>query len=453
MIVKGRESKADDRMSAVNVDTVNERLNGLVALLQAVGVDSSALNQGDVDRVSKLSKGEIGGMPDARQLDDKQIEAIIKKLQQAQEEAPQIIAALEAHSSARSLGGDKGSAKPSRKPQQEQQQQHVEEEEDDDDDDDDEYDEDGNYPMVGHGCSDDYSVMSDLTTPTVVNDSHVADEEHYRHDPLPPMIIGGGGAPAMVISAPKRKNLVSQVRPGQIGGAPPRRGVGVPPPRSGAKPGALASRRKNYQSTMAKLQDNPTGFAGPTPTPPMKRQPSSRRSSTGPGGPQAGAAPKKRVPKPRGNGTDNFSDLAGSSGADWDALDQNGWDTGFEKKPKSQPPKSPKKPTMIDDDGFLVGGSFEPFGTGASDPFKSSAGDLEHNSRPARDGFSAKASTGATPGAAPIRKTRPKRPEQRSAPSGQPGEAAPVRRVRPAGTGPAPANGRPVRRSRRASLM
>jgi hypothetical protein len=41
-----------------------------------------------------------------------------------------------------------------------------EEEDDDDDDDSEEYDEDGNYGMVGPGCSDDCSVMSDLTTDT-----------------------------------------------------------------------------------------------------------------------------------------------------------------------------------------------------------------------------------------------------------------------------------------------
>ena len=77
---------------SVDVDAVNERLNGLVTLLQAVGMDT-----GDVTGISKGLGGGSGGIPDARQLNDEQIEAIIKKLQQAQAQAPQIIAALEAH--------------------------------------------------------------------------------------------------------------------------------------------------------------------------------------------------------------------------------------------------------------------------------------------------------------------------------------------------------------------
>ena len=60
---------------SVDVDAVNERLNGLVTLLQAVGVDS-----GDVAGVGGASGGsKSGGIPDARQLDDSQIEAIIRK--------------------------------------------------------------------------------------------------------------------------------------------------------------------------------------------------------------------------------------------------------------------------------------------------------------------------------------------------------------------------------------
>ena len=88
---------------SVDVNAVNERLNGLVTLLKAVGVDD--LNTGDVARVSNCLKSNEGGvgLPDARQLNDEQIEAIIKKLQVAQQEAPQIIAALEAHAEARSL--------------------------------------------------------------------------------------------------------------------------------------------------------------------------------------------------------------------------------------------------------------------------------------------------------------------------------------------------------------
>jgi hypothetical protein len=57
-----------------------------------VGVDSLA---GGVTAGGKSASPKVGnGIPDARQLDDDQIEAIIKKLQMAQTEAPQIIAAL-----------------------------------------------------------------------------------------------------------------------------------------------------------------------------------------------------------------------------------------------------------------------------------------------------------------------------------------------------------------------
>jgi hypothetical protein len=122
---------------------VNAKLNSIVTLLKAVGVD-----------------GGMGG----KTLDDDQIQAIIRKLQNAQAEAPQIIAALEAHAN--------------RQPEPPQPQYEEEDDEEEDDD-------DANYPMVGPGCSDDVSIMSDLTTPTVVSSLNVPDEEHYK-DTLPP---------------------------------------------------------------------------------------------------------------------------------------------------------------------------------------------------------------------------------------------------------------------------
>jgi hypothetical protein len=546
---------------SVDVDAVNERLNGLVTLLQAVGVDS--LDKSDLDRVSKgigkNSGGGLGGaIPDARQLNDEQIEAIIRKLQQAQEEAPQIIAALQSHSESRSLASgerkEKGSSsksragksvsKPSRAQIAQQKQQQLEEEEeeeessesseeeeeeeaeeeeeedddDDDDDDSEEYDEDGNYPMVGPGCSDDCSVMSDLTTPTVVSGVTIPEEEHYR-DTLPPMMIGGGSGPSMMVSAPKRKNLVSQVgKPGQIG--PPRRATAAAPSGPG---GAAASRRKNYQSTMAKLQDEPAkGYQSRTENraapAPMQKQKSERgpsrpssgaaaptrqmapkspgvkstgprpapgRSSSGeaaptrrpasggaaptraksgdaekPRRPASGAAPssrpaagtappKKRVPKKSAD-TENFSDMAAatSKSTDWASGGDDGWG-GFDSKPA---PKSQGKSaqTNIDDDGFLVGDGFDPFASaaGGSNPFKSSAGDLEG---PPRKSMSSSSSTGP-------RKVRPKKPEegktQSSRPSGS-GTGNVVRKTRPAGSGSGAgaSSGDKPRRSRRASVV
>jgi len=340
---------------SVDVDAVNERLNGLVTLLQAVGVDS-----GDVPGMSK------GVMPDARQLDDDQIEAIIRKLQQAQAEAPQIIAALEAHAEARSLGGNskRGQGSSSRHLEQ------SKEEEDDDDDDDDEDDE-GNYPMVGHGISDDISVVSDLTTPTVLAGVPVPDEEHYR-DTLPPMIIGGGPrAPPMMVNPSKRKNLVSQIRPGMAG--PSRKNVPL------ARNGAAASRRKNH-SNINKFPTEPQHQQRQLQQQPRKSAPrSSSNRSTG----EDKKLKKKKPVKPTGsNGSGSFTELSQRSsrtrGAN-DVQQSQGWNA-FESQPRSQS----KAPTVIDNDGFLVGESFDPFDTSAtSNPFSSSAGDLAMRTRQA----------------------------------------------------------------------
>jgi hypothetical protein len=170
---------------------VNAKLSSIVTLLKAVGVD-----------------GGKGG----KTLDDDQIQAIIRKLQNAQAEAPQIIAALEAHAS--------------RQPEPPQPQYEEEDEEEEDDD-------DANYPMVGPGCSDDISVVSDLTTPTVVSSLNVADEEHYK-ETLPPMLVG-----SMLIAPTKRKNLVNN----------PRTNV-----RKSGVGGAAAQRRKHYNATMENLR-------------------------------------------------------------------------------------------------------------------------------------------------------------------------------------------------------
>jgi len=469
-----------------DVDAVNERLNGLVTLLQAVGVGGE-----DVARMSKgLGKGGGGGdlgLPDARQLNDDQVEALIRKLQMAQSEAPQIIAALEAHAEARSLGGGQSRSGVGRRGHH-QSHPDEEEEEEDDDDDEDEFDENANYPMVGHGCSDDISVVSDLTTPTVVSSLHVHEEEQYK-DILPPMVIGGGPgeAPPMVIQPSKRKNLVNQVgRPSQggIGGhsggvgiaPPPRRNV--PAPRSG---GAAAARRKNYQSTMAKLHENPhsMGYAGPSGAPGgAPRKAPARKKST------EGSPPvKKRAPKPTAQDVGNFSELASSRAAgagnnwessannnsNWDAFDSNprpqhggGGGGGGPRMSRRQSTGVSRKSspgTAVDNDGFLLGDSFDPFNApAASNPFKSSsAGDLAFDNafpssgRPSSsDGFDAFGTGPSMGGSAQPRPRKPKRPE------GSGGSAAGGGQLRapPAGSGRPKASagqGRP-RRARRASL-
>ena len=228
-------------MSPVDVDTVNERLNGLVNLLKAVGVDESGTannyNGSHGKRNSNNNHNHNNNRPDARQLDDHQIAAIIQKLQMAQSEAPQIIAALEAQAKMKQK---------QHRPQQQQveEEEILEEEEEEDDEDSYNDDDDGNYPMVGPGCSDDVSVVSDLTTPTVVQNGHIHDEEHYRDNnnnhALPPMLIIGGGNnnsnysqshqqhPPMLIAPTKRKNLVGNVRANTLATAPLRNGATGP---------------------------------------------------------------------------------------------------------------------------------------------------------------------------------------------------------------------------------
>jgi hypothetical protein len=476
---------------SVDIDAVNERLNGLVTLLKAVGVDSQ-LDKGDMDRVSKGMGNDLNGLPDTRQLNDDQIEAIIKKLQQAQAEAPQIIAALEAHAEARSLtggggGGGGGSTAskqqqhqqqhPSKKQpevqkqqqqQQQQQQQKVEEE----DEDSDEFDEDANYPMVGAGVSDDISVVSDLTTPTVCTGVHVPEEEHYR-DTLPPMIIGGVGAPSMIISAPKRKNLVSQVRPGGI--APPGSRHNDRNDRlSSSRPGgAAAARRKNYQDTMAKLHENPTnmGYVGPAEAPTPKGPPSRKIRPTA--SDSSGlSAPKKRLTSTSTNSTgtkprsssrpdNDFHSSSRSTGSgEWDAGFQDSTSKPMKPKP-SRPTKKPSK--QIDDDGFLVADSFDPFNTGiaSSNPFRSSAGDLADpfSSNASASGFEETRSSGANPRTKGKKKPPENRMQSKLSSSssggggGGGGERELIRKPRPAGSTAAPSSaaaGR--RRARRASL-
>ncbi|KAL7579743.1 hypothetical protein ACA910_021885 [Epithemia clementina (nom. ined.)] len=365
---------------SVDVDAVNERLNGLVTLLKAVGVDGETARNASADKNG-------AAMDMARQLNDEQIEAIIKKLQQAQTEAPQIIAALEAHAEARSLNGSSSPKSNKHRDEEVVEEEVVEEQteiEEETEEDDDEFDEDANYPMVGHGVSDDISVVSDLTTPTVLAGSSVPEEEHYR-ETLPPMIIGGVGEPSMIISAPKRKNLVSQVRAPPVGllGAPGARGRNVvagPPayigPPVSAAGGAAAARRKMYQDTMAKLAENPNGlaFVGPSavPSKPSKgglmTTPSSKSSGSKFGSDSSASKPKKKS-------SSRKSSSNTSSSSDWNSFEEKN------SKAKSSSSKgassSTTGQTVIDDDGFLVGDcNFDPFAV-SSNPFKSPAGDLE----------------------------------------------------------------------------
>lgn len=227
---------------------VNERLNGLVNLLHVVGIDGvdpDAL----VAEQKKLQRGGGSSTP-STQSSDSQILEIIRKLQLAQADSPEILAALKSPElrALASLAAQKQAAPPPKKAPAPSL--------------DDVMDEDDNYPKIGPGYSDDISVMSDLTTPTVMTKQHVMEEEFYKDvnggpGALPPMHIGVGPAqpsrpPGGVGShgqgfAPKQKNLVSQVKP-----IASRRAIA----KSG---GAAAQRRLNYQQAMAKLQSDEYG--------------------------------------------------------------------------------------------------------------------------------------------------------------------------------------------------
>jgi hypothetical protein len=239
-------------MMTGEVDAINERLNGLVQLLQVVGIDGvnpSALveeqkrNQGDSSGMNRMGSSSTGsGSSDA------QILELIRRLQQAQADSPEILAALKSPElrALASLAAQKQVAdtKPRAPPTL-----------------DDVMDDDDNYPKIGPGYSDDISVVSDLTTPTVMTKQHVADEEFYRDvnggkGSLPPMQIGGGFGPAqptrnsgngLIHNANhggKTKNMVGQVHPTAA-----RRAIA----KTG---GAAAQRRLNYQMAMTKLQSS-----------------------------------------------------------------------------------------------------------------------------------------------------------------------------------------------------
>lgn len=213
---------------------VNERLNGLVNLLQIVGIDGV-----DPDALVAEQKKLRGNSTPVTS--DAQILEIIRKLQLAQADSPEILAALKSPE-LRALvslaaGTQPSSAKktPSQKPPPPTL--------------DDVMDDDDNYPKIGPGYSDDISVVSDLTTPTVMTKQHVMEEEFYRDvnggpGALPPMHIGLGAPSRPTGFAPKTKNLVSQVKPSTTRQAIAKTG------------GAAAQRRLNYQQAMAKLQSD-----------------------------------------------------------------------------------------------------------------------------------------------------------------------------------------------------
>jgi hypothetical protein len=247
-------------MANGDVDAINERLNGLVNLLQVVGIDG--VNPNALVEEQRRAGGGATPGSNAPQSSDAHILELIKKLQIAQADSPEILAALQSPElrALASLAAQKqAAAQKAPEPARKASSLH------------DVMDDDDNYPKIGPGYSDDISVVSDMTTPTVMTRQQVADEEHYREvnggpGALPPMSSLGPAQPArpsmgMVGSqrslgaggggGGKTKNMVGQVRP-----VAARRAIA----KSG---GAAAQRRLNYQMAMTKLQGVPEGAASP----------------------------------------------------------------------------------------------------------------------------------------------------------------------------------------------
>ena len=282
-IIYNEQANERTTTMAGDADAVNERLAGLVNLLQVVGIDGV-----DSNAASKTAQGGGGGGGGGG--GENQILDLIRKLQQAQADSPEILEALQSPE----LRALATLAAAQQHVQQQQQQQpaassskkSIDDVMDDDDD---------NYPKIGPGYSDDISVVSDMTTPTVMTKQNVADEEYYAEvnggpGALPPAHIGMTGVPA-------NKNAQQPARPTNIfaggavgpgghhhghqagmvrggvnkpnhlaGGPKTKNRVGQVKPRNAiaahtAKPhpgGAAAQRRLNYQQAMQKLQSAPS---------------------------------------------------------------------------------------------------------------------------------------------------------------------------------------------------
>lgn len=298
---------------AGDMDAVNERLAGLVNLLHVVGIDGVNPDSLVQEQQRMAVHGPAATMDRAEPSrgapasgSDAQILEIIRKLQQAEADSPEILAALRSPElrALASLAAQKqqSTAAPPASPPPKKASPNLDDVMDDDD----------NYPKIGPGYSDDISVVSDLTTPTVMTKQNVHDEELYMDvnggpGALPPMLIGtaGGGAqqparptnifggsggphlhhpakPNHLAGGGKTRNMVGQVRPGAA-----RKAIA----KSG---GAAAQRRLNYQQAMQKLQT--TDFPG-SPPPAGGGGAASAAAGGSRGAPGVAAAPEATPPE------------------------------------------------------------------------------------------------------------------------------------------------------------
>ena len=309
----------------VGVDDVSEKLSGIVNLLQIVGIDGvdpNALVEEQKRLASGKKDGSSAGTGTTAQSSDSQILEIIKKLQMAQADSPEILQALQSPEllALASLAAQNKAPAPAPTPSL---QDVMDEEED-------------NYPKIGPGYSDEISVISEMSTPTVMTKQNVNEEEYYNEvgggaPPMsiggrPPTSIGGGGG-----GRGKSRNLLATVA---------NRGALA---KGG---GAAAQRRANYQTTMAKLQE-------------PEKDDKKGKSQKGKG---KKASDKKKKKKDHDDKSKSSKGSKGD-GIDWgNSGDDAGWpsfeqfDTTFGEDPFGTTSATTEK--VVDDDGFFANDVF-----------------------------------------------------------------------------------------------
>lgn len=339
-------------MAGIDAAGVNEKLNGLITLLQSVGIDGL-----DQDAIAKKKKTDS----------DSQILDLVKKLQQAQADSPEILEALKSPELL-VLAGLAAQKQGLQAPEPPKPAPSSLDDVFDDDDD--------NFPKIGPGYSDDISVISELSTPTVMTRQSVAEEEYYKEiggkpggQGIPPSIAGGlagtrlrapmrsvpnrVGAAAGKLGGGKSKNMLGQVRP-----ITPRRTIPTIPPYKSGGGGAAAQRRLNYQMAMNKLEEE--GFGSPLASEKPKVTLSPRESkrisrtisgnksigsggggSRG-GGSRGGTSRGSSKRKPRSERSKTTDDI------EWGTADENGWPAFTDFKNNSSDPN-----LFIDADGFF----------------------------------------------------------------------------------------------------
>lgn len=333
-------------MAGTDSGAVNERLNGLIALLQSVGidgVDSDAL-------LEQQKKSKTKSTPKKKTTDsNSEISEILKKLQQAQIDSPEIFEALKSPELlllASLAAQTKASAPEPVKPAATSLDDVI----DDDDD---------NYPKIGPGYSDDISVISELSTPTVMTRQSVNEEEYYREvkpggqagvHPMAGSLAGRlsratpnrAGLGVGKLATGKTRKLVGQVRP-----LAARRSIpAIPPKPTGG--GAAAQRRLNYQMAMSKLESDGFGKQAQDATEPISpfasansnpKQTSGNRSI----GSGSGGGDSKRKPRSINSKIKTTDDI------DWGKADDDGWNP-FEIKNNST---GSANEYFVDSDGFF----------------------------------------------------------------------------------------------------